>query len=128
MSTIKSENGRKWIDGFIALVSILVAFVFIRFTQQLGEWFDLESVVGHFLMLTQVVGCAVGVITFVTIKRKKKAMRYLDEVYGELLKVVWPDRDSVAKLTVGIVIGLAIVSGILVAIDLVVRKLLNFVY
>ncbi len=128
MSIIKSEDGKKWINSFVAIVSILVGFITIRFLEQLGEWFDLEAKVGNFLAFTQGVGVLVGLITFISILKNPKASGYLKEVYGELVKVVWAENDTVLKVTVGIIIGLAIVSSIFVLIDYLAQQLLSLAY
>ncbi|MBT3235066.1 MAG: preprotein translocase subunit SecE [Bdellovibrionales bacterium] len=128
MSIIRAEDEKKWINAFIALCSILAGFVVIRFVGQLGEWFDLEARIDYFLGLTQGLGILIGFVSFMFISRNKNSMNYFKEVYGQLTKVVWPDKDSVVKLTIGIVIGISIVSGILVLVDFIFRKLLAFIY
>ena len=128
MSIIRSEDGKKWINSFIAVVSILAGFMTIRFVEQLGEWFDLEAKVGNFLAFTQGLGVLIGVATFLLIIKNKKASAHLDEVYAELVKVVWPEKDAVLKVTVGIIIGVSIVSGLFVLIDYVSQQLLSMVY
>jgi preprotein translocase subunit SecE len=128
MSIIKSEDGKKWINAFIAAISLLICYIAIKFIYQLGEWFDLESKVKYFLAMGQVVGVLIGFFSFVFIAKSKNARKYLDEVYGELLKVVWPDKDSVIKLTVGIVIALTITSSFFVLVDYLFRQLLSLIY
>jgi preprotein translocase subunit SecE len=128
MSIIRSEDGKKWINSFIAVVSILAGFMTIRFVEQLGEWFDLEAKVGNFLAFTQGLGVLIGVAVFLIIIKNKKASAHLDEVYAELVKVVWPEKDAVLKVTVGIIIGVSIVSGLFFLIDYVSQQLLSMVY
>ena len=128
MSIVKSEDSRKWINSFVAVISILSGFVTIRFLEQMSEWFDLEAKVSNFLYLSQGVGIAIGLVTFIGIIKNKNASTLMQEVYDELVKVVWPERDSVVKLTIGIIIALAFVSGILVGIDFSFRKLLSLIY
>lgn len=128
MSIIKSEDEKKWLNAFVAIMSALAAFICIRFFYQLGEWFDLESKIKYFFAISQGVGIVIGVTTFATILKHKKAYKYLKEVYGELVKVIWPDRDSVVKLTIGLMIALAIISGILVLVDYIFRTLLSLIY
>lgn len=125
---IKTGDEKKWINAFVAIASVIIGYIMIRFTQQLGEWFDLESKISHFMTMTQGLGVLSGITTFLVIIKSKKYSTYLHEVYGELVKVVWPNKDAIIKLTVGIVIALSIISGILVLIDYIFRKLLSFVY
>ena len=128
MSIVKSEDAKKWINAFIAICSILLGYVVINFMNFLGEYFDLEAKVNHYLWLSQGLGVALAIASFIFALKHKEIMTYLGEVYGELVKVVWPDKDSIVKLTVGIVIALAICSGILVLIDFIFRKILSLIY
>jgi len=128
MSIVKSEDGKKWINAFIAIISILVGFITIRFIETLGDWFELEAKVKYFIAFSQGLGVVTGLTTFLTITKNKVASTHLKEVYAELVKVVWPDKDSVVKVTIGIVIATAIVSGFFVLVDFIFRQLLNLLY
>lgn len=127
MSVLKSEDQKKWINAFVMLCSILVGYIWIQFIFQLGEWFDLESQIKFFLAIAQGSGILVGIITFFIILKNQKSSRYLTEVYEELVKVVWPENDVVLKLTVGIVIAVSIISGILLFIDFIAGELLSLI-
>jgi preprotein translocase subunit SecE len=52
----------------------------------------------------------------------------MDEVYNELQKVIWPEKNTVLKLTIGIMIAVSIVSGIFVLLDFTFQKLLELTY
>ncbi|EQC48095.1 preprotein translocase subunit SecE [Bacteriovorax sp. Seq25_V] len=125
MSLIKSEDSKKWINSFLAIVSGICGLVVIRFLEQMGEWFDLEAKVPNFPITIQVVGIAVAVVIFVSVIKNKSASEHLDRVYSELVKVMWPKKDDVLKTTIGLVIALSIISGIFVLVDLGFRKLLD---
>jgi preprotein translocase subunit SecE len=128
MSLLKAEDSKKWINSFVAILSILVAFISIRFLGQMSEWFDLEAKINNLQYISQGVGIAAGLLTFILTVKNKSASTLLNEVYGELLKAVWPDKDTILKLTVGLVISLSIVSGIFVGFDFLFRKLLELIY
>lgn len=128
MSIVRKEDGKKWINSFVAVVSIITGFLAIRFIQQLSEWFDLEAKVDNFVLISQGVGVVVGLALFIGIFKSKSASSHLGEVYDELVKVVWPDRDTIFKVTVGIVISLAIVSAIFVGVDYLFRAMLDLFY
>lgn len=127
MSILKSDDRKKWISTFVMLCSALIGYTIIRFMFQLGEWFDLESQVKYYMGISQVSGLIVGIVAFAVIMKNKVAYTYLDEVFEELIKVVWPEKDTVVKLTIGIIIAIAIVSAILLLIDWMARGLLSFV-
>jgi preprotein translocase subunit SecE len=128
MSILKTEDKNKWINAFIAVSSILAAYVSITFFKLLSEWFDLEAKVPNFLVLAQGLGILLGMATFVLVIKNSKAMTFLEEVYAELVKVTWPDKDSITKSTIGIIIGVAILAGLFVLVDFIVQKLLSLVY
>lgn len=128
MSLVKKEDERKWINAFAALSGVISGFLAIRLAMQAGEWFDLEVRVPHYIYLSQGAGILAGLGVFGAILGHPSSAGHLREVYGELLKVVWPDRDSVFKLTVGIVVGVAAISGVFVAVDFVFQKGLELVY
>ena len=128
MSIIKSEDEKKWINAFLVLCSILLGFVTIRFMEQMGEWFDLEAKVQYYLAVTQGMGFFVGIAAFVFAIKNKAAQTHLEEVYGELTKVVWSDKDTALKLTIGIVISLTILSLIFVLVDYIFQQSLELIY
>ena len=128
MSIIKAEDNQKWINFFVALVSILCGFLVIRFLGQLGEWFDLEAKIPYFIGVTQGAGIVVGLGVFLGVKSNKSASEHMNEVYSELVKVIWPDSESVVKSTIGILIGLSILSLIFIAVDNGFRWVLNLIY
>jgi preprotein translocase subunit SecE len=128
MSALRSEDSRKWIFSFVAIIALIVAYVTIKFLGQMSEWFDLEAKIGNFVLVSQVVGIAAGFSTFMIITKNHKTANVLQEVYSELVKVIWPDKDGVTKLTVGIIIGLVVASGLFLTIDLIFKKLLDLIY
>ena len=128
MADTKAIDGRKWINGIVALGAIVCAFYMILFIGQLGEWFDLEAKVNNFKTISQGVGALFGLCTFLFILKSKKYGTFLNEVYAELVKVVWPEKDGVMKLTFGIMIALTICSVVLFIIDYLARQLLGFFY
>ncbi len=128
MSFIKSEDSKKWINALVAIFSALAGYVFYKFTLQLAVWFDLEAKIASYNNISQVVAAVLGIATFFIVVNNKKSFGYLEEVYNELLKVVWPSKDQIIKITIGLVIALVIVSAIFVSVDLIFKKLLEFVY
>ncbi len=128
MSVIKQEDNQKWINSLVAVFSIIVAFIVIRFSETMGEWFDLEAKVPNFGLVAQGLGIVLGLVSFVLIVKNKSAYSHLKEVYGELTKVIWPDKDTILKITIGLVISLSIVSGFFVLVDFIFSEVLNLLY
>ena len=128
MSIIKSEDSRKWITALTVIASALAGFVIYKFVGQLGDWFDLETKISNFNIVAQGLGFLVGVGTFIYILKNSETSSYLEEVYSELVKVVWPSKDATVKMTIGIAIALVIVAAIFTAVDFIFKKILEFVY
>lgn len=128
MSIIKSEDSRKWITALTVIAAVIAGYVVYKFVGQLGEWFDLETRVSNFSIVAQGLGFVTGLGTFIYILKNSETSSYLQEVYNELLKVVWPSKDATLKMTVGIAIALVIVAAIFTAVDFIFQKILEFVY
>ena len=128
MSIIKSEDSRKWITALTVIASAIAGFAIFKFVGQLGDWFDLETRISSFSLLAQGIGFLTGAGAFIYILKNKETSSYLQEVYNELVKVVWPSKDATVKITIGIAIALVIVAGIFTAVDFIFKKILEFVY
>jgi preprotein translocase subunit SecE len=125
---LSAKNGKKWINSFVAILSVLFGFISVRFIEQLSEWFDLEASIASFAIIKQMVGVIFGLLLYFVITKNRKAISYMDEVYNELQKVIWPEKNTVLKLTIGIMIAVSIVSGIFVLLDFTFQKLLELTY
>ena len=128
MSIIKSEDSSKWINGLVIVAAVLSGFVVTRFVDQLGAWFDLEAKISSFSILSQGIGVLSGILVFVVVLKNNSSSSYLKDVYSELVKVVWPSRDTTTKMTIGIAIALVVVAGIFVFVDFLFKYILSFVY
>lgn len=128
MSVSSQNEGNKWINAGVAIVSILLAYVLWSFLSQVGEWLELESKIWKFSVLAQVFSGAIGLTAFIILVTNKKSGPFLTEVYGELTKVVWPDRDQTSKHTVGILIAVTIAGFVLSLFDFTASKLLSFLH
>tara|TARA_X000000950_G_scaffold277193_1_gene366224 strand:+ start:697 stop:1083 length:387 start_codon:yes stop_codon:yes gene_type:complete len=123
-----ATSGKKWINSFIAILAVIFSYVMISFTEQLSEWFDLEAKIQYFQASKQVFGVFCGLLLFVLVNKNKKAVTHMNEVYSELQKVIWPEKNTVLKLTIGIIIAVSVVSGIFVFLDYIFQQLLELLY
>ena len=128
MPALKEADSKKWINALIAVAALILTNILISLFYQISEWTDLEAKVDNFRLVAQIVGIILGVLAFVIILKHKRASQYLQEVYGELTKVIWPDKDSTLKLTVAIVIGVSIAAVFLGIIDFGIQELLELFY
>lgn len=125
---IELKDSKRWINSFLAIVAVLIGMISISFVEQIGEWFDLEAKIQYYQAFTQIFGVLLGLTFFVGCLSNKKAISHLNEVYEELAKVVWPDKDTVVKMTIGVVVGVSIISSIFVLTDFLFQKLLDLIY
>lgn len=128
MSVSSQNEGNKWINAGVAIVAILLAYVLWSFLAQLGEWLELESKIWKFSILAQVFSGAIGLTAFIIVVTNKKSGPFLTEVYSELTKVVWPDRDQTSKHTIGILIAVTIAGFVFSLFDFTASKLLSFLH
>ncbi len=127
-SVFKADDGQKWINFLLAISAVLICYIVISALQYAGDLFLLEAKVKNFKLVAQGIGVLIAVTYFLLVRKHKQVKQYLDEVYAELVKVVWPEKDSVVKMTVGLVIAISIISSIFVLVDVLVRKVFSFLY
>lgn len=117
MSSVTNDNGKKWIQAGVTGICIILGYVLISFFLQLGEWFELESKISSYVLITNIVSVLIAGGTYFYIINNKVTSTFLDEVWGETIKVVWPDKNDTVKQTVIIMIGVTIVGFILWVFD-----------
>lgn len=126
MSTT-ADTGKKWIQTSVAILCMIVVYVLIKFFTQIGEWFQLESKVPYYMAGTQFISVLIALGTFLYIVNNTKTRTFLDEVYQETAKVIWPDRNETVRHTIGIMIGVTIVGTLLAVFDLAATWLLSLI-
>jgi preprotein translocase SecE subunit len=78
-------------------------------------------------VMTQVLGVLVGLSAFIVILKNSTSSSFLEDVYKELLKVVWPDRSQTWKYTVVIMILVTIMGFVFGLFDLGANFLLGLI-
>ena len=127
MSLATKDNGKKWIQASVAVTCILLGYVINSFFVQLSEWFELESKINNFIYMAQAISVLVGFGVFVYIMKNEKTSNFLNDVYAEALKVIWPDKNDTVKQTIIIMIGVTIVGFILGVFDIGASWLLSLI-
>ena len=127
MSLTTKDDGKKWIQTGVAISCLLLLYVLFSFFNQLSEWFELEAKIPYYLGLSQAIPVLISLGVFIYIKKNEKTSSFLNEVYNEAIKVVWPDKNETVKHTVGIMIGVTIVGFILWIFDVLAGYLLSLV-
>lgn len=127
MSVTAKDSGKKWIQTSVAVASGLVVYVLISFFMQMGEWFELESKISSYVAISQVLAVLLGVGFFTYLMKNNITRSFLEEVYQEGSKVIWPDKNETVKHTIGIMIGVTIVGILLSVFDITATWLLSLV-
>lgn len=128
MSVASNEEGKKWIQTTVALVCILFSYVLISFFEKLADWFALETMIPYFFGITQVVSVLIGLATYVLIFKNPKSNEFITNVYQEILKVVWPDRQQTWRHTFVIMIAVTFMGFIFFIFDFSANFLLGLVH
>jgi preprotein translocase subunit SecE len=127
MAVASNDEGKKWIQASVAVVCILLGYVLISFFEKLAEWFALETMVPYFFGITQGVSVIAALATYRVIMKNPKSAEFLTNVYQEVLKVVWPDRQQTWRHTFVIMIAVTIFGFIFGFFDFGANFLLGLV-
>jgi preprotein translocase subunit SecE len=127
MSVASNEEGKKWIQTAVALTCILLSYILISFFEKIDEWFALETKIPFFFGIVQGVSIVIGVVTYFSIFRNPKSNEFLTNVYQELMKVVWPDRQQTWRHTFVIMIAVTIMGFVFGSFDFGANFLLGLV-
>lgn len=127
MSVASNDDGKKWIQTTVAITCILLVYVLISFFEKLSEWFALETMIPYFSGITQFVSVVVGLATYIAIFKNSKSNEFLTNVYQEVMKVVWPDKQQTWRHTFVIMIAVTIMGFVFYFFDFGANLLLGLV-
>jgi preprotein translocase subunit SecE len=127
MAVASNNEGKKWIQTVVAVVCILLTYVLISFFEKLTEWFALESKIPFYFAITQGLSVIIGLATYVIVFRNPKSSEFLQDVYQEVMKVVWPDRQQTWRHTFVIMIAVTIMGFVFGFFDFGANYLLQLV-
>lgn len=127
MAVASQTEGKKWIQTSVALVCIVLGYILISFFEKLGEWFVLESKIPYYHAISQIISVITALVTYVVVMMNPKSSGFLNMVYQELMKVVWPDKNQTWKHTVVIMIAVTIMGFVFGFFDFGANFLLGLV-
>ena len=127
MAVASNDEGNKIIQATLAVVCILVGYILVSFFEKMAEWFALETMVPYFFAITQAVSVIVALGIFVGIMRNPKSSDFLEKVYQEIMKVVWPDSQQTWRHTFVIMIAVTIMGFVFGFFDFGANFLLGLV-
>jgi preprotein translocase subunit SecE len=127
MSVASNDEGKKWIQTTVAIACILLTYVLISFFEKMAEWFALETKIPYFFGITQVASVLIGLATYIAIFKNSKSSEFLTNVYQEVMKVVWPDRQQTWRHTFVIMVAVTIMGFVFGFFDFGANFLLGLV-
>lgn len=110
MAVTSNNEGKKWIQASLAVACIFLGYIIISFLEKMAEWLLLESKIPYYFAISQALGVLVGLTTYIVILKNPVSSVFLSDVYQEMIKVVWPDKNQTWKYTVIIMIGVTIMG------------------
>ena len=126
--SLEIENSKKWINTFLVISAALMAYVLVAFFYQISDWFELESKIRNFKILSQVLAILVSGATYIIVQKKQKSKNFLQDVYFEMTKVAWPDKNLTWRHSAIVIIAVTIVGFFLGFFDFLSNSLLRLFY
>ena len=127
MSVASNDEGKKWIQTTVAVTCIMLVYVLISFFEKLAEWFALETMVPYYFGITQFVSVIIGLVAYIMVFKNSKSSEFLTNVYQEVVKVVWPDKQQTWRHTIVIMIAVTIMGFVFGFFDFGANFLLGLV-
>ncbi len=110
MAVTSNNEGKKWIQASLAVACIFLGYIIISFLEKMAEWLLLESKIPYYFVISQALGVIIGLVAYVTVLKNPVSSVFLSDVYQEMIKVVWPDKNQTWKYTVIIMISVTIMG------------------
>ena len=127
MSVASNDEGKKGIQTTVAITCILQVYVLISFFEKLAEWFALETMIPYYFGISQLVSVLIGLVTYIMIFKNTTSSDFLTNVYQEVIKVVWPDKQQTWRHTFVIMIAVTIMGFVFGFFDFGANFLLGLV-
>ncbi len=122
------SNNARWLMLSFGVVALIVAYIAAKLIGAGLGLFDVEDPLAHVFPLTNIVGLAAGLATFLVLYKHKKANEFGNDVVKETRKVTWPTIPETRAATVVVIILTAIISLILGLFDYVFASLTSLIY
>lgn len=127
MAVASNDEGKKWIQASVAVSCILLGYILINFFEKMAEWFSLEAMIPYFYGVTQGLSVILSVTVYVLVMKNPKSAEFLANVYQEIMKVVWPDRNQTWRHTFVIMVVVTIMGFVFGFFDFGANFLLGLV-
>jgi preprotein translocase SecE subunit len=119
-------NQRLVLLAFV-LGSLISAAVLQSASVSLFQFFDVQDTrVGGLFNSSDILALVGGALTFIILIRNVAAVRFTDEVVGELRKVTWPSRDEALNASTTVIFTALFVAFVISIYDLVWKQVADF--
>jgi len=126
--SLEMENSKKWINAFLVISALILAYVLVAFFYQISDWFELESKIKNFKIVSQLLAIILSGVAYVGVQKNHKSRNFLNNVYFEMTKVAWPDVNLTWRHTAIVIIAVTIVGFFLGFFDFLSNSLLRLFY
>lgn len=130
-TTPESDNlnplAYKWINTLLFLGSALVGFLFNILLVKLGTWFEFEAKIPQFKYIQLIASIVVVFATMVYVRSRSDLMTFFYETFDEMTKVVFPDKNQSFRLSIFVIIWVAIIGFILTTFDWIARLVIGMI-
>lgn len=121
------ENNQKWVNLSFLAASALTAFVIFLLASRASAALDFDGRVQNLATILRLGAIVVGAVCFFVLYKNKTANLFMDEVFIELGKVTWPQREETFKATIAVLIAVTIMGFMFGVVDWVWSRLVNFI-
>ena len=120
------QDNKKIITVSFVFAGILLGFTVHLLMELLASYSTAFARIGADATLSNGIPVAIGAVVFLILQLNAKTVGYMDNVVGELKKVVWPSRKDTGLMTVVVVIML-LISGVVVGLyDAIWAYVINY--
>ncbi len=127
MSAASQDEGKKWIQSVLAVICIMLGYIVNNLFEHLSTWFNLESKVPYYMVSTQVLSVVAGLVAYFVLLTNPRSSVFCSDVFQELTKVVWPDKNQTMKYAVVIMIAVTIIGFVFGFFDFSANYLLGLI-
>jgi preprotein translocase subunit SecE len=127
MSVASQNEGKKWVQTGLAVACITLGYVLISLLQKVGDWFLLEAKIPYYGFGAQALGVVGALATYVYVLKNPVSSTFLNDVFQELLKVVWPDKNQTWRHTLSVMILVTILGFVFGFFDFGANYLLSLI-
>lgn len=121
------ESNQKWVNLSFLAGAGLIGFVVFLLASRAAAALDFDGRFGHLESSIKIGAVVVGALCFLLLYRSKSATLYMDEVFIELNKVTWPQREETTKGTIAVLIAVTVMGFMFGLVDWLWSHIVNVI-